>query len=487
MRTTTIPPRMPPPATAANGFPMPRVAAPTDGFPVPPPAAPRAADAFPVTPRSARAVRSPLLTAAAVRLVLAILLAAAFVLPAAAAAASADAEVAFAHGLAAYHRGDYAEAAERFAAAVEADPADETARAWLERARRRAAGEEEPAAAAPAPPATTLDRFGEVPPWEFDLRASIGDDSNPALLADGVVYAGPGGTLVDGPESDTVIAAGARLAVAPVRGGAVTVALVGEAYQAAFDTFDFLDFTRFGAAGQIAWGGDASGFLAGPLGYLRVPVANPRFGLLLQGAVTEDELDGEGYVSTTAAAASLFVREGAAGTTRLSAAYRDQDFDRDAAGVFEASGTETEAELEQTFYLGARHRYLRLAAAAGERDAGGAFDGSSVRGRAELALPLGEAWTLTLAGGVERIEFDGVESNPLFGIFPVDEAREDTLARIGAALSWSVTPRFLLTARAVYTDRDADLGPVAEQFFDFDYERTVVAVGFRWSWLGGAR
>jgi hypothetical protein len=402
----------------------------------------------------------------------------------AAAAASADAEVAFAFGLAAYHRGDFAEAAERFAAAVEADPANEAARAWLERARRRAAGEAEPAA---VPPEPRLDRFGGVPPWELELRASIGEDSNPALLADGVLYAGPGGALFDGPESDTVLAAGARVAVAPVRGETVTVSLAGEAYQAAFDELDFLDFARFGAAAQLAWGGDPSGFLAGPLGYLRVPIANPRSGFLLQGAVSDDELDGEGYATTTAAAASLFVREGTAGATRLSAVHRDQDFDRDGSGVFEASGTEAEAELEQTIYLGARHRFVRLAAAAGERDAGAAFDGSSLRGRAELALPLGEEWTLTLAGSVERVEFDGVESNPLFGIFPVDEAREDTLARFGAALSWAVTPRFLLTARAVTTDRDADLGPVAEQFFDFDYERTVVAVGFRWSWLGGAR
>jgi len=421
----------------------------------------------------------------AVALILALGLTSLLAAPAALAASTADAEVAFAFGLAAYHRGDYEEAVERFTEAVEADPDSETARAWLERARRAAAGEEP--AAEPAPPAVPLDRFGEVPPWEFELRASYGNDSNPALLADGVVYVGPGGELFDGPESDTVIAGGARLAVAPVRGDTVTVSLVGEGYQAVFDEFDFLDFTRLGAAGQIAWGGDPAGFLAGPLGYLRVPIANPRFGLLLQGALTEDELDGEGYLSTTAAAASLFVREGAAGTTRLSATYRDEDFDNDAAGVFEASGTETEAEIEQTCYLGARHRFLRLAAAAGERDAGAAFDGSSVGGRAELALPLGEAWTLTLAGGVERVEFDGVESNPVFGIFPVDEAREDSIVRLGAALSWAVTPRFLLTARAARTDRDSDLGPVAEQFFDFDYERTVVAVGFRWSWLGGAR
>ena len=455
MRRTPIPLPNSPPAVAAEPTPVPRVR-------------PRAAAAIP-----------------ALALILALGLTSLFAGPAAAAASTADAEVAFAFGLAAFHRGDYEEAVERLTQAVEADPENEAARAWLERARRAAAGEEP--AAEPAPPAVPLDRFGEVPPWELELRASYGNDSNPALLADGVIYAGPGGALFDGPESDTVIAGGARIAVAPVRGETVTVSLVGEAYQAVFDELDFLDFTRLGAAGQLAWGGDPSGFLAGPLGYLRVPIANPRFGLLLQGALTEDELDGDGYVSTTAAAASLFVRQGAVGATRLSAAYRDEDFDNDAAGVFEASGTETEAELEQTFYLGARHRFLRLVAAAGERDAGAAFDGSSVGGRAELALPLGEAWTLTLAGGVEQVEFDGVESNPLFGVFPVDEAREDSIVRLGAALSWAVTPRFLLTARAARTDRDTDLGPVAEQFFDFDYERTVVAVGFRWSWLGGAR
>lgn len=398
-------------------------------------------------------------------------------------AATADAEVAFAFGLAAYHRGDFDEAVERFAQAVEADPDDQAARAWLDRARRRAAGEDPAAPAAPEPP--PLDAFGAVPPWEVELRASIGDDSNPALLADGVLYAGPDGALFDGPESDVVIAAGLRAAVAPVRGGEWTLALVGEAYQAVYDELDFLDFGRLGAAAQLAWGADPSGFLAGPLGYLRVPIGNPRFGLLLQGALADDELDGEGYAATGSAAASLFWRQGAAGATRLSAVYRDQDFEGDGSGAFEASGTETEAEIEQTVYLGARNRFVRLAAAAGERDAGAAFDRSSVGGRAELALPLGAAWTLTLAGGAERTEYDGVESNPLFGRFPVDEAREDTVTRLGAALSWALTPRFLLTGRAAYTDRDADLGPVAEQFLDYDYERTVVAVGFRWSCLGG--
>lgn len=405
---------------------------------------------------------------------------------AASAPAEADAEVAFAFGLAAFHRGDYEEAAERFAAAAEADPEDEDARAWLERARRAAAGE---AAGPLALAVPRVDAFGGVPPWEVDLRASIGDDSNPFQIADGVVALSPDGTEVfRGPESDTVIGLGARAALVPVRGrGGWTLALVGEGYQALYDRLDFLDFTRLGATAQLAWGGDPAGFLAGPLGYLRVPQGNPRFGLLLQGGLGEDELDGDGFVSTTAAAASLFVRQGAAGATRLSAAWRDEDFDRDGSGAFEASGTLVEAEVEQTFYLGRRERFVRLAAGAGERDAGAAFDASTAGGRAELALPFGDGWTLTLAGGLDRVEYDGVESNPLFGSFPVDEAREDTIIRLGAALSWALAPRFVLTGRVSWSDRDADLGPVAEQFFDLDYERTVAAVGFRWSFLGGAR
>lgn len=420
-------------------------------------------------------------------LALAVALAGAPPMPAAA-ATSADAEVAFAFGLAAFHRGDYEQAAERFAAAVEADPDDDAARAWLERARRAAAGEQV-AAGSPALAGPPLEGFGEVPPWELDLRASIGSDSNPLLIADGVTAVSPDGSRVfDGPESDTVIGVGVRGALVPVRGrGGWTLALVGEGYQALYDELDFYDFTRLGATAQLAWGGDPSGFLDGPLGYLRVPQANPRLGLLLQGGLAEDELDGEGYVSNTAVAASLFLRQGAAGVTRLSASWRDEDFDRDAGGAFEASGTVIEAELAQTFHLGRRERFLRLGVAAGERDAGAAFDASTAGARAELALPFGDGWTLTLAGGLERIDYDAVESNPVFGSFPVDQAREDNVTRLAAALSWAVAPRLLITGRVSYSDRNSDIGPVAEQFTDYDYERTVAAVGFRWSFLGGAR
>lgn len=441
-------------------------------------------------------------------------------------AAAADAEVAFAFGVAAYHRGDFEEAVERLGAAVAADPGDGTARYWLglarlelgdgaraeselaaardaerpprvdperlrrdlARARAVAAGREPAPTPPPAAATRGLDRFGELPAWELELRGAVGDDSNPALVADGVLSVAPDGTLLDGAEADRVIQLGGRFDLRPVRRGDWTLGLAVAADRALYDELDFLDFTRLAGTVHLAWGGDPAGFLSGPLGSTRVPVGHRRAAFLLQAGVSDDELDGEGLATTSRLAGSLFLRQGAVGTTRLSAAYADEDFDDDGSGDLEASGTVTEAAVEQTFYLGPRNRYLRLSATAGERDAGAAFDSSHTRAGAELGLPLGDAWTLSLVGGWSAVDYDGVESNPLFGFLPVDEVREDSTVRLAAVLSWAVTPRLLLVARGARTDRDADLGPVAEQFFDFDYERTVVAVGFRWFFLpGGAR
>lgn len=436
-----------------------------------------------------------------------------------------DAEVAFALGLAAYHRGDSATAAARFAEAVAADPGDGTARYWLglarlaqgdgsgavdaltaaqraerpprvDAARRRAdldaagrlaAGE---AVSAVAPPdthrAARAAGLGALPPWDLELRAEIAADSNPALLAENAIYVDPSGKLLDGPQSDTTTHLGARLAFTPLRGaGGWTLALVAQGEQSLHGDLDFLDLRRLSGTASLAWGGDPGGFLNGPLGYLRILPANRRTALLLQVAIDDDALDGDAYDTTTSFAASLFLRPGARGTTRLSGLFRDQSFDRDRTGIYEASGTVVEGELEQTFFFGQRNRFLRLAAAAGQRDAGAAYDASILRGRAELALPLNAAWTLTFFGVYEDRDYDGVESNPLFGLFPVDEARHDTTARGGASLVWAVTPRLLLTSRVATVDRRADTGPVAEQFIDLDYRRTEVALGLRWFFLGG--
>jgi hypothetical protein len=402
-----------------------------------------------------------------------------------------DAEVSFAFGLAAYHRGDYEEAEKRFEEALAANPDHPSAGAWLQRAQEarearaaRAGGSVEDGPPAPSP--DSLSGFGALPPWELELRAAVARDDNALLLSDDSQATVPDHGTFDGPTSDTVAQLGARFELRPLRGSAGwTLGLVGEGYQALYNDLDFLDFTRLQGGLSLAWGGDPAGFTTGPLGYLRVPETHRRLGLLLQARVTDDSLDGDGLLTSTAVSGSIFFFEGGAGLTRLSATVTDQDYSDDGGGAFEASGTVTEAELAQTFYFGPRNRFLRLTAAAGQRDAGEAFDEDRMRGGGELALPLSASWTLTLWGSVEQRERDNVESNPLFGIFPGDEAREDTLSRVGVSLSWAVKPRLLLTVRGVRTDRDADLGPVTEQFLDLDYQRTVVAVGLRWFFLGG--
>lgn len=393
-------------------------------------------------------------------------------------------EVAFAFGLAAYNRGDYEEAEERFEEALAANPEHPSAGAWLQRARAAARGARDSAPPLPSP--DSLSGFGALPPWELELRAALARDDNGLLLSDDSQATVPDHGTFDGPISDTVAQLGARIELRPLRGkGGWTLSLVGEGYQALYNDLDFLDFTRLQGGLNLAWGGDPAGFTAGPLGYLRMPDAGRRLGLLLQVRTTDDSLDGDSLLTSNAVSGSLFLYQGNAGRTRLSATLTDQDYSDDGSGVFEASGTVTEAEVAQTFYLGSSHRFLRLTAAAGQRDAGEAFDEDRVRGGGELALPIARTWTLSFWGSVERRERDNVESNPLFGSFPVDEAREDTLIRAGVSLTWAVTPRLLWTARGSRTDRDADLGPVAEQFLDLDYQRTVVAVGLRWFFLGG--
>lgn len=448
--------------------------------------------------------------------------------PAAAATSRAAAEVAFLQGLRALQQGDAAAAVARFSTAVEGDPDDGSARYWLglahlrqgdaaaaiaafeaslaaarpprvgrervradlERARR--ALDRGTAAAEPAPLpsyAGDVDRFGRVPRWEVDLATAAGGDSNPALVADGTTALPLDLDLADlsvGPDGDRLTQVAVRAEVRPVvdRGG-VTLGLVARGEAERYADRTFLDRDRFAAVMQLAVGGDPAGYLTGPLGHARVPFAGGRSALLAQAGFTADGIDGRGFRRTGTLGFGWVVREGARAATQLDLSWRREDYDRDGSGAYERSGTAVRAGLSQTFYLGRRSRFFRLGVAAGKRDAGAAFDATVGEAHAALALPFGRRVLLWLEGGVERTDYDHLESNPLFPFFPGDRTRDDRLSRVGAVLTWAATPRLLVTARAARTDRATDLGPAAAPFLDLDYGRTVVAVGIRWSVLGG--
>lgn len=400
----------------------------------------------------------------------------------------ADAEVVYARGLLALHEGDPEEAVRLFEQALAAHPEHEDARVWLDYARRLARGEEA------VEPTREEAPFGDVPTWELGLGLFAGSDSNPVqLAADTMAVPFEGTDTVVGEESDSFTQLDLRAAVHPLvdRGG-WSLGLVGEGHQTLFGDLDFLDLSRTRGSVHLSFGGDPLGVLTGPLGWVRVPYDDRPVAVLFQLGAAFDQLDGQSWRDELAAAISVTFREGRALATRISASYRDHDFEQgfeenlgeEEVSLIPQDYSELELAADQYIYFGRRHRFLRLGVAAGERSsdpgAGLDQDGSTLGARAELGLPFTRRFTLSLAGSWRQVDFDEVESNPLFPFFFTDRPREDTTTRLVAVASWAVKPRLLLTGRVARIDRDADLGPATEELLDLDYERTVVSLGVRW-------
>jgi len=402
-------------------------------------------------------------------------------------------EVAFARGLLALYQGKLQEAIQDFEQAVAADPEHRHAPAYLDYARRLAAGESPPEPSSEEPP------FGDVPLWEIGLGFQVGSDSNPALLgADTVAVPFEGGPeqVVEGDESDTFTQLDLRAAAHPVvdRGG-WTLGLTGQVHQTLFGDLDFLDFTRARGVLHLSHGGDPLGYLAGPLGWVRVPYDDHRVAWLFQLGAGSDRLDGTTWRDELSAAVSGTFRETRSLATRVSVSFRDHDFEQG----FEANVAENEVSLipqdfselglavDQWLFFGRRNRYLRVGVAASEWDSkpgtsgvGLSQEASTRSFVAEVALPFSRRFTLWLQGTRWDVEYDEVESNPLFPFFFPDRPREDTLTRLVAVGTWMLKPRLLLTGRVARIDRDITLGPAAEELLDLDYERTVVSLGVRW-------
>lgn len=402
----------------------------------------------------------------------------------------ADAEVAYARGLLALHEENVEEAVRLFEEALAANPEHEDARAHLDYARRLARGE------AATEPGREERPFGDVPTWEIGLGLLAGNDSNPAMLQGDTVAVPFEGTIADaivGDASDSFTQLDLRAAAHPLvdRGG-WTLGLVGEGHQTLFGDLDFLDLSRTRGTVHLSYGGDPIGYLAGPLGWVRVPHDDRPVAVLFQLGAAFDRLDGQTWRDELAAAVSVTFREGRALATRLSASYRDQDYEQgfeteledDEVSLIPQDHSEVELSVDQFVYLGRRNRYLRLGVAVGDRSTDPGIgldqDASTLGARVEAGLPFTPRFTLGLAGSWRTVDFDQVESNPLFPFFFTDRPREDTTMRLVAVASWALKPRLLLTGRVARSDRDTKLGPAVEELLDLDYDRTVVSLGVRW-------
>lgn len=436
----------------------------------------------------------------------------------------ADAALAFTHGVLAFHREDFETARERFGEVVRLAPEDGNARYWLgltelnlgrpseaassfrqsldaarppdvprdevrsslAEAERRAA-EVAPAEHEPVPAPGWTGDFAvlpEVRPWDLRVSLAAGTDSNPNLLADDLVLATPDGEVVEGQESDTVLLADLRLGFQRGGGaggdGNLSYGVAFRGSRSAYSDFDFLDATHLDATVQLAWGRDPAGYVTGPLGYARVPFGRTPVSVLVQVGLSRDELEGDGLSPSgadgTLGAATLVLREAGWGQTQIEGSWRDLDFDDDLPGPLARSGEEVRGRIAQYLYLGHRNRYLRLDAAAGQRDAGASRDASLTEAGAELSLPLARGWTLYASGSWTRDDYDEPESNLFTFAGP---AREDDVVRLGGSLVWRALDRLFVSGRVTRIDHDIEVdAPFGVP--DLSYERTVATIGMSW-------
>jgi hypothetical protein len=388
----------------------------------------------------------------------------------------ARSELALAEGLFAWHEGRLSAAVNHFSQAVELNPRDGTAQAWLDAARRKLAGE---TAAEPEPPelAKPLDDRGL---WEGSVGAGLTFDTNPNLFSDELSLPPPGDTAsepIRGEESDAAMRLAAGLGLYPFHArSAPNLGITFQARRSFQGDFDFLDLTEARSAVQLAWGSDPLGFVEGPIGSARVPFGTSRFAGLLQVGASLYQLDDARYLSTVDGAASLTWRQTGSTATRLDLAFADRDFaDR---GIEEQkSGEDLALQVSQAFYLGRGDRFVRVGVRALQRAAGRAFDASALEVDAEAALPVALRWEVRLRGAWREDDFDHPESNlfaPASGV-----VRDDETLRATATVLFRPAPRLRWLARATWVDRAStvDLG---ENLPDLDYRRFLLTAGIHW-------
>jgi Tetratricopeptide repeat len=436
----------------------------------------------------------------------------------------AAAQVFLAQGELAFEDGDYQRAADLLQVAVGEDPGDGTALHWLglsylalgrypeagarleeclrakhppeagrarakgdlEQARSLAAlgpGAEPPAVEPPEIPLGPLD-FRESPPrWDLTVDLGAGDDSNPAVLPEDVTGSPPLTTGPTAAEADAVAVLGVRLAQHPLfdrAGWTVGWSLAGQ--RSAHRDLSQLDLTNVEGAVSLAWGGDPSGWLDGPLGSVRVPSRQSRqsrqggIAAIAQAGASSLWLGSERYLRTLEGAAGLRFRESPAWTTRIDVEARDRRFSFDGDDPFRRSGTELAVGVSQAFLLRRTDRSLRLGWREGERGGGRAFDGSFSEAFAELAAPLAPRWSLSAQGSRREDRFAHTESS-LNGGGP---ARSDRTSRLAASLAFQLRPNLVWIASGLWIHRDSDV-EFPPGYPLFDYRRTVVTSGLRWS------
>lgn len=423
--------------------------------------------------------------------------------------------LAYVEGLKAFHNGEYREALNGFEEALRHEPrngeswfwlgltylklgqADDAVTAFrrslserrtleidatqvrdhLKAAERLAAGE--PAEVPVAPEDLIWQPRRWSPRWASRLSFFLANDSNVAALPEDLTLILAPGEVVEGPQDDTLASVELQAEFYPFYDrGAHTMEIGLEARQSVHQDFTGLDPTEVRGIVQWARGADPRGYLAGPLGLLRVPQTKgkSRPALLLQGAFAQLALDGTTYFRASQAAATMVLHPGSRTAAQIDVLYQDRDFPLDTTSDLRLSGTEISVRAGPSFFFDSRLRQLRLGLRAGERSAGRAFESSLFEASADLSLALGPSFSFYLGATARRDDFHHDESN-LF--VPGGPRRRDTTWRAIAAWTWVLRPRLHLILRISHTERDSNLG--RNDYRALDYRKTTTALG--WSWF----
>ena len=431
----------------------------------------------------------------------------------------AEAAIAYAEGLAAFHAGQWEEAADWLAESARLNPREGAPRYWrglallhLGRARE-AAGEIAASLAARHPPDVEPGRLRadleaarrapegqplslalpeELPParpiddrgaWEGVVGLGIAADSNPNLLSAELILPRPAGTsggLIRGGAGDALAWPELHLGLYPFHdrpGPSFGVTL--DARRSFHQDFGFLDLGEAHGAVQLAFGDDPQGYLEGPLGTARVPFGSGRSGrisALLQAGGATYQLDGGAFLRTWEGAGSLFFHERPATATRLDLGLAGRGFAAGPLGDERESGRDLSLQASQLFFFGRPDRSARIGLLGVDRRSHPEFTEKRLEANAELRMPFARRWSASLEGAIGRDDFASAESN-LFDLG--GPARRDTTRRAALTLAWAATPRLQVTARGTYANRgsNVDLGPGLP---GLDYQRSTASVALSW-------
>lgn len=445
---------------------------------------------------------------------LAVMVAAVCAIPAE--AGSTAAQVSFTYGVLAFAEGDDEEAARRFAEAARNDPDEGIFLHWLALADLRqgraaqAVLRLEESLKARWPPATgrarveedlrlarealagatgaavevaapdyrpEVLRFRDLPRWNGRIALESGWDSNPDLVTEEEPLVLPG----EGASSDAAASLYAEAGFHPFhdrRGWSLGLDLAGS--QSKYREKGDRDLAVLAGAASLAWGRDSRGTLDGPLGALRVPAGQGHLALLLQAGGSWAGLSRDPYRSTVDLAASLFVHETPATTTRIGVSWSDRDFSGDGLPRLRPSGEELAGSVDHWLFFGRSNGSLRLGAAAGRYDADRLFERTFREVSAEAAAPLAARWTLYLTGEVREDDYAHPESSLAPEGLPPDEPRQDTTWRASAMAAWRATERLSWSLRASQARRESNVSLPLPGVALLDYERTVVSLGVEW-------